>query len=84
MNPKQIAKQTARQADKAMDPIGVVLVVAAYFLNKYHWVELTTDEVLLISIGAGALRSVWEGYKRRKNVSTETNQVAPNSDRSNA
>jgi len=83
MDPKQIAKQAAQKAEKAMGPIGVVLVVFAYFLNKYQWLELTTDEVLLISIGAGALRSVWEGYKRRQNAS-KTNQVAEEPDRADA
>lgn len=64
MDPKKIIEH----ADKALDPIGVLALVVVYFLNKYTAINLSIDEFLLISIGAGAFRSVWEGYKRKKGI----------------
>ena len=59
------AKKIINSVDKVMDPIGVLLIVCAYFLNKYSIIKLTLDEVLLISIGAGSVRSIWESRKRK-------------------
>jgi len=60
MNPKSILVR----ADKVVDPLGIVVVVVAYFANKYWSLGLTADEVLLASLGMGAMRTLWEGHKR--------------------
>jgi len=62
MNPKNLLVH----ADKMMDPLGIVVVVAAYFANKFWTLELTADDVLLASLGMGSARTLWEGHKRRK------------------
>lgn len=69
------SKKILEQADKALDPLGVILIVLVYFLNKYTVLDLTVDEVLLISIGAGAFRSVWEGYKRKQGINVKIKKV---------
>lgn len=67
MNPKKLLAH----ADVAMDPLGIVVVVVAYFANKYWTLELTADEVLLASLGFGAIRTLWETKKRRNRKKEE-------------
>jgi len=74
MDPKRIIEH----ADKALDPIGVLALVVVYFLNKYTAINLSIDEFLLISIGAGAFRSVWEGYKRKKGINGQAKKQEGN------
>jgi len=65
LNPKEIVKA----ADRRLDPIGLVILVAIYFLNKFTSINLAIsfEEALLINIAAGALRSIWEEWKRSVN-----------------
>ena len=66
MNPKNILAR----ADKMMDPIGLIIIVFAYFANKFFNLEMSADDVLLASLGAGAIRTVWENYKRKEAASS--------------
>jgi len=69
LDPKQLVKE----ADKRLDPIGVCILVVIYFIDKWSHlnISLTFEEAILINIGAGAARSIWEGYKRRTNFNVE-------------
>lgn len=51
-------------ADAAMDPGGTLALVAFYFYNKYWPIEMTADEIILIGLGLGALRTMWERWKK--------------------
>ena len=57
-----------------MDPLGIVVVIGAYFANKFWTLELTADDVLLASIGFGAARTLWERSKRKK---SQVKEVKP-------
>lgn len=51
-------KSILEQADKMMDPLGIIVVVVAYFANRIWSLNLTADEVLLASLGMGAARTL--------------------------
>lgn len=60
------AKLLLARADKMMDPAGILVVVCAYFANKFWSLELSADDVLMASLGAGACRTLWELWKRHR------------------
>lgn len=55
-------------ADRAMDPVGVLVFVGVYFATKAGWMSLTLDEMFYVVIAAGAARSVYEGIKTRHGI----------------
>lgn len=65
MDTKEISQKAARVADKAMDPVGTIIMVMFFFLNKYTILNFDGDDVLMISALLGALRIIWESAKRR-------------------
>ena len=58
-------KKLLSAADKTMDPIGVLMFVVVYFLNKSGLMQVSVDEMFYLVIGAGATRSIYEGSKRQ-------------------
>jgi len=61
MGPKKILIH----ADKTKDPIGVIAVAILYFANRIWQFDMTTDDILLATMLAGALRTFWDNYKHK-------------------
>lgn len=71
MDRNEISKKAVKVADKAMDPVGTIIMVVFFFLNKYTVLSFDGDDVLMISALLGALRVIWESAKRRGYLKTE-------------
>ncbi len=61
-------KRALGLAEKSMDPVGILVVVGMLFVTKFTSVEFTAEEVLWASLAAGALRTVFEGWRRQRHA----------------